>query len=770
METAQINLGNIENTGKRLNDGITILLMLRGSMALESGNVSCKLSKNDIAVISPGDIYSLRSRQSNVVLILTMPKAYLERQCPESLRHAYCCCSASAPAGEEPLYSSLKKSVANLAFLHYKKEPGYEIQFQSVLFEILYLLFQDFRQTPSPGPSVSGAGTSERLRRILAYIHQNYQYRIGLEELAGREYLSVPYLSKFFRKNMGVSFLDYLNSLRLKSAVQDLAYGTETITKVALNNGFASVKAMNSLFREQFHCSPQEYRKKSAALQSAEKMDLLQLGSEDSLKALVQFIEGYGQAQEDNARLPVTIDLSCLSGTPLPYFEAIAVVGDIQYILRSDTQSQLRILCGRLPFEFVYLTGLLHFGGEKNGQNDTVLLYNLYEIFNLLKEMDLAPILNISLEELAEDYSSPKNGIQHLCDLLSALKRKYAPDYFNRWRLELSGGWEDMGVFYPEITLRLRSRRLDLLVGLRAPRINSPENIRPLREFLMAVSQMGHSTQADACCPIQFLTYGFDPNEENAPSDAAAFEAFHKHYHKTVTGFLTDLAAECGFVRLPLYLIEWNTLTGTSTVEAGEFHRSALIADTICSLMGTVAAIGFQLSLFYQPPVSPDLVTYPLSLFLYRTVKRPLFFILKSIRSLYSTALRPCEGLLLTSDGLDHYALLMYNACYINPFQSLDNLRLQTRTQTVALTIKNLSPGLYRIKKLLLDRDNGSLYHSWVRIDISVPLDEEDLDEYLENATTPSLSLYERQIQDTCTIHQELTLNAVVLFIIKKLC
>lgn len=764
METAQINLGNIENTGKRLSDGITILLMLRGRITLESGNASTVLSKNDIAVINPGDIYSLNSRQANVLLILTLPKEYLERQCPESLKYTYLCCSASADPGKEPIYSSLKKSVANLAFLHYKKEPGCEIQFQSVLFEILYLLFQDFRKTPAPVPSVSGDGSLERLNRILSYIHQNYRYRIGLEEIAGREYLSVPYLSKFFRKNMGVSFLEYLNSLRLKSAVQDLVYSSDTITRVALNNGFASVKALNALFREQFGCTPQEYRKKSAALQSGEKMNLFQLDSEHSLKALVQFIDGYGQIQEENAHLALTLDLSSLRGGPMPCFDKIAVIGDIQYVLRSDTQNQLRILQSRLPFQFAYLTGFLSFCADRTGQNDTVLLYNLYEIFNLLREMNLVPILNLSLDELDACFSSPQNGILRLCRLLGILKRKYAPDYFNKWRLEVSGDWREIPALYPGISRELKARGLHIMPGLRAPRLSSPDGVHMLREFLTSAGEAGRSP-----CSIQFLTYGFDPNEEEAPSDFAAFEAFHRDFSKKTTQTLTELAAQCGFAGLPLYLTEWNTLTGKSTVEAGEFHRSALVADTLCSLMGAVAAIGFQLSLFYQPPASPDLVTYPLSLFLYRTVKRPLYYILKSITSLYPTVLRPGNGLLLSSDGLDHYALLMYHACYINPFQSLDNLRLQTRTQTVSLAFKNLSPGRYRIKKLLLDRDNGSLYHSWVRIDISVPLDEEDLDEYLENATTPSLSLYERQIQDTCTIRQELTLNAVVLYIIRKL-
>lgn len=67
-----------------------------------------------------------------------------------------------------------------------------------------------------------------RIKNIQNYIQANYQSQISLNDLAQRLYLSNAYLSKYIKKNLGMTFIEYLNNVRLFHAVDEILY-TEKI-------------------------------------------------------------------------------------------------------------------------------------------------------------------------------------------------------------------------------------------------------------------------------------------------------------------------------------------------------------------------------------------------------------------------------------------------------------------------------------------------------------------------------------------------------------
>lgn len=102
----------------------------------------------------------------------------------------------------------------------------------------------------------------ERMLRIITYIDEHYRDAISLQSLAEREFLSVPYLSKFFSENIGLNFQSYLTSIRLKHAVEDLLLREELpIADLALNHGFPNAKSFYTAFKNRYHMTPHEYRK-----------------------------------------------------------------------------------------------------------------------------------------------------------------------------------------------------------------------------------------------------------------------------------------------------------------------------------------------------------------------------------------------------------------------------------------------------------------------------------------------------------------------------
>ncbi|MCD8370693.1 MAG: helix-turn-helix domain-containing protein, partial [Clostridiales bacterium] len=94
-------------------------------------------------------------------------------------------------------------------------------------------------------------------------IRVNYQTGISLQDAADELYLSPTYLSKYIRKSCGRGFVDLINSVRLSHAVEALMYTDDPIIKIAMDNGFASVAALNKVFRDTYHTTPSVYRKEN---------------------------------------------------------------------------------------------------------------------------------------------------------------------------------------------------------------------------------------------------------------------------------------------------------------------------------------------------------------------------------------------------------------------------------------------------------------------------------------------------------------------------
>ena len=59
---------------------------------------------------------------------------------------------------------------------------------------------------------------------------------------------------------VGINFHEYLTRVRFQHALIDLALTTDSLTDIALRNGFADLKTFNARFRTTLQRTPAEYR------------------------------------------------------------------------------------------------------------------------------------------------------------------------------------------------------------------------------------------------------------------------------------------------------------------------------------------------------------------------------------------------------------------------------------------------------------------------------------------------------------------------------
>jgi len=107
---------------------------------------------------------------------------------------------------------------------------------------------------------------NRRLRKVQSLIERSFAEPIRLEQAAAEACLEKKYFSKFFRKQVGLSFSQWLAHYRLEKEL-DLLGSTDTgVTDVAYAVGFQSIRTFERSFKRLTGMTPGEYRKKRRSM------------------------------------------------------------------------------------------------------------------------------------------------------------------------------------------------------------------------------------------------------------------------------------------------------------------------------------------------------------------------------------------------------------------------------------------------------------------------------------------------------------------------
>lgn len=101
---------------------------------------------------------------------------------------------------------------------------------------------------------------NKKMADVYSYIQENYHKRVSLAKIAKVARMNKMSFSRYFKKNAGASFVEYLNKVRINKAcylLRETEYNINTISKEC---GFTSISNFNKTFKRVESISPREYR------------------------------------------------------------------------------------------------------------------------------------------------------------------------------------------------------------------------------------------------------------------------------------------------------------------------------------------------------------------------------------------------------------------------------------------------------------------------------------------------------------------------------
>lgn len=140
-----------------------------------------------------------------------------------------------------------------------EQEWGYEFKLREALAHIWLKLFAQAR--PMMKQSGVNRASDDKIKMLMVYIHEHFQQPISVDQLAQTVHISKRACFRLFQENLHMTPVEYMRNFRLQKACQMLAKSREPITQIACSCGLGSSSYFGKIFREEFGCSPKEYRR-----------------------------------------------------------------------------------------------------------------------------------------------------------------------------------------------------------------------------------------------------------------------------------------------------------------------------------------------------------------------------------------------------------------------------------------------------------------------------------------------------------------------------
>lgn len=99
-----------------------------------------------------------------------------------------------------------------------------------------------------------------KFRELLQYIEGNFTEPLDLKTMAASFSFNYTYCSELFQKYLGVSFLQYLNLLRLQKACTLLNTTAYSVEIISSSSGFCDTRSFERAFQKHYQMTPTHYR------------------------------------------------------------------------------------------------------------------------------------------------------------------------------------------------------------------------------------------------------------------------------------------------------------------------------------------------------------------------------------------------------------------------------------------------------------------------------------------------------------------------------
>lgn len=743
--------------------------VLRGNLDIKIDDKIYKMQSGDIILINANKRHTVIGNEELLGARFEID-FHLLAEYMGSMQLLFWC---NTVADRNHAYSNLRRLLDRILTRYFEKDDKSALYLNALYFETLYVLTSNFLvKADDVRLNIEDSQDRMRIRQIQNYVQANYQSQISLNDLADKLYLSNAYLSKYIKKNLGMTFMEYLNNVRLFHAVDELMYSDKNLTHIAYDNGFPTSASFTKTFRDVYKDSPSEYRKK---IQDEEKKDetetTLQQEEEQRILEYLKF-RTHKENPQSTREKEYVINAKKVKETLSACSKAINI-GDGYLLLQSEAQQQVERIQKQIGVKYARIWNILskeHCFSEKDGYNfrklDQVLDFLLDHHLKPYLEVGSKPSLfmytperSINIEKTKVDSYDFKTFSDIIRELCVHLVNRYGVEeletwYFEYWNDPALNITEPDGEYYQRFELLYRTMKNyseEISVG-GAGFILGYETLVCKKIFPIWKAREIHPDFL-SICSFQYIALIEDGGRLGRKS-------IDSQYMLNQTEIMKEVMKETGFQIPELHIDEWNFTISNRNVLNDSCEQGAYILKNCIDMNGAVDMMAYWHALdLYSDYYDTDTVLNGDSGLVSRDgICKPSFYAFQFMNRLLPKVLEKNDHAIVTTNGRNRYVIACHNYKSLSSryvFTDEDEIQLEDIEQYVEdidpiklnFTIQNVRNGKYLVKIYRVNRECGSVQDLWKNLDYSKGLMRDEVD-YLKSSAIPGIEMKTIEVEN----------------------
>lgn len=241
-----------------------ILFCLNGSVSIHMDHETLTLSRNQLIIFDSGEVHSIHSDSKlYMFLCIHIDKKQLSVYLPDLELYSIHCRPVSLDDPRSTRYIHLCQLAHDLTRINIEDKSTSAMRSDGTVLLMLADLIQYFSTHTLPENTRRQTQSNDILREIITYVNEHYTAPLTLNDMAEQTGFSREYFCRFFKQHMGITFLRYLNEVRISHAGHLLSTTDLTISEVMQESGFTNQTLFNKLFKEIYGMTPRQARNSS---------------------------------------------------------------------------------------------------------------------------------------------------------------------------------------------------------------------------------------------------------------------------------------------------------------------------------------------------------------------------------------------------------------------------------------------------------------------------------------------------------------------------
>ena len=242
---------------------VELLLFVKGKVTCNFENAKRHFKAGDIYILNSHEVHETKCSRNAVYLCIHIDPNVMQRFVPtfDQMRFSL----AFDPEDQEKAeaYEQLKLHMQEILGQTLEESAGSvsKLERQARLYAVAALLVKHFSQPLAVEETKLQRSDMTRLEPLLEYIQLHHGEELPLDEASDFMGLNKEYFCRLFKKNMGVSYLQYVYQVRTTAVCRELETTEDPIGEIGERHGFRDPKMLNQYFKEIYGCTPSEKRK-----------------------------------------------------------------------------------------------------------------------------------------------------------------------------------------------------------------------------------------------------------------------------------------------------------------------------------------------------------------------------------------------------------------------------------------------------------------------------------------------------------------------------